>query len=276
MTTLVQISDLHFNRVTPTVVEALARAIEESSPNLLVVSGDLTQRGFRKQFRAARTFLDRFSCDKLQIAGNHDVPIHRPLLRLVSPYAAFRKHACDQLQPWWDDGTVCVVGINTARRFSPRPRGFWKDGTVRAADIKNAVRVFSKSLAPYRIVVTHHPLMVADPHHAPDLAVNSKQTLSTLADFGVEAFLYGHLHRAHILPTTLRSGDGPAHNVVGVMAGTACSTRLRDNRPNSFNRLRFDETGFTIESLDLVGDRFEVVKSHRMESQRKRVSPVRR
>jgi 3',5'-cyclic AMP phosphodiesterase CpdA len=54
LTRIAHISDIHFGKIShPTIVEALVRDINESIVDLVVVSGDLTQRAFGHQFRAA-------------------------------------------------------------------------------------------------------------------------------------------------------------------------------------------------------------------------------
>src|SRR5205085_1417574 len=58
MRTLAHVSDLHFGRIAPGVLEPLRRRLAALAPDVLVVSGDLTQRARGKQFREARAFLD--------------------------------------------------------------------------------------------------------------------------------------------------------------------------------------------------------------------------
>jgi 3',5'-cyclic AMP phosphodiesterase CpdA len=43
MRTIAHISDLHFGRVDPAVLAPLAQAVAACAPDLVVVSGDLTQ-----------------------------------------------------------------------------------------------------------------------------------------------------------------------------------------------------------------------------------------
>ena len=61
MGTIVHLSDLHFGRVDPKIVAPLVRTVETAAPDLVVVSGDLTQRARGGQFREARRFLDRLT-----------------------------------------------------------------------------------------------------------------------------------------------------------------------------------------------------------------------
>ncbi|MCA9159427.1 MAG: metallophosphoesterase, partial [Planctomycetales bacterium] len=73
---IMQISDLHFGPpLVPDVAEAALASCVRLAPDLLVVSGDLTQRARREQFEAARDYLQRFpTIPRLVIPGNHDVP----------------------------------------------------------------------------------------------------------------------------------------------------------------------------------------------------------
>ena len=53
MRTLIHLSDLHFGRVDPAILAPLARFIGEVKPDLVAVSGDLTQRARTAEFVAA-------------------------------------------------------------------------------------------------------------------------------------------------------------------------------------------------------------------------------
>src|SRR5207253_1287181 len=75
MRTIVHLSDVHFGRVDAAIVAPLVDTIRAIAPDLVAVSGDLTQRARRAQFRAARAFLDRLPVPQLVVPGNHDVPL---------------------------------------------------------------------------------------------------------------------------------------------------------------------------------------------------------
>jgi 3',5'-cyclic AMP phosphodiesterase CpdA len=277
LTTLVHLSDLHFDRVSSRVVRALHDSVHTVNPNCVVLSGDLTQRAFRKQFRIGCEFLNSLPGDKLAIAGNHDVPIHRPLLRFTAPLARFHQLVEPDPMPVWDDGHVCIVGINTARSFSTRWKGFWKDGAIARRQIVDAVQCFKRSLAPYRVLVTHHPMFVEADTHRHDLVRGYTGALEAFATFGVDLFLYGHLHLPHVIATTVRAGDGPPHRVVGAMAGTGCSTRTRGGIGNSYNVCHFDERGFTVTTMRFDGNAFVASPDQfAFPSERRRTNPARR
>jgi hypothetical protein len=74
MRTLVHVSDLHAGRLDPSVLRPLVTAIRGARPDLVVVSGDFTQRATIPQFEQARAFLEALERPTLAIPGNHDVP----------------------------------------------------------------------------------------------------------------------------------------------------------------------------------------------------------
>ena len=124
MTTLAHISDLHFGAESPEVVEGLVEDLASIEPSLLVVSGDLTQRARRKEFAAARLFLDRIPSLRLVVPGNHDIPLFDLVRRFASPLARFRRYIDPDVDPFFSTDTVAVLGMNTARSNT------WKDGRV--------------------------------------------------------------------------------------------------------------------------------------------------
>ena len=99
MRVIVHLSDIHFGRVDPATIEPLASAISRRSPHLLAVSGDLTQRARRREFAAARAFLDALPFPRLVIPGNHDVPLHNVFTRFLTPLARYRHAITERSVP---------------------------------------------------------------------------------------------------------------------------------------------------------------------------------
>src|SRR5215213_4331020 len=99
MQTIAHVSDIHFGRVDARVVTALGHAITALAPDLVVVSGDLTQRARAQQFREARQFLDRLPRPLLVVPGNHDVPLFNLAARFVDPFGGYRRYIQEDLEP---------------------------------------------------------------------------------------------------------------------------------------------------------------------------------
>ena len=103
MRTLVHLSDLHFGRTDPALIEPLLASIAAIAPDLVVVSGDLTQRARAAQFAEARAFLDRIAQPRIVVPGNHDVPLYRVWERFLSPLGKYKKHIGSDLEPTFVD-----------------------------------------------------------------------------------------------------------------------------------------------------------------------------
>ena len=115
MRTLVHLSDLHFGRIDPALVEPLRRAVVEVKPDLVAISGDFTQRARRSQFAAARAFIESLNAKTLVVPGNHDIPLYDVVERFAAPLARYRQYISDELEPEYRDEEMIVVGVNTAR-----------------------------------------------------------------------------------------------------------------------------------------------------------------
>jgi predicted MPP superfamily phosphohydrolase len=129
MRTLVHVSDLHFGRVDAGLLDPLRAAIEQARPDVVVVSGDLTQRARTKQFREAAAFLRTLPQPQVVVPGNHDVPLYDVVRRFAAPLVRFREHIEAEEFPTVIDGEIAVVGINTARSFT------FKDGRINRAQV---------------------------------------------------------------------------------------------------------------------------------------------
>jgi 3',5'-cyclic AMP phosphodiesterase CpdA len=244
MRRIAHLSDLHFGAVIPEVVEALIHCLAELEPHVIAVSGDLTQRARRAQFRGARAFLDALPGSQVVVPGNHDVPLYNVVARFGDPLGSFRRHITAEPYPMFHDSEIAVVGANTTRSFTI------KDGGLRPADVRHLSNVLEQVPATaVRIVVCHHPF---DPPAgrrrrwtapAPDV-----QAVNTLVARGADIFLTGHLHLTYVGHTATRYQISGRSAIV-VEAGTATSVRGR-GEVNSFNFLRIDGDRVVVERLD--------------------------
>jgi 3',5'-cyclic AMP phosphodiesterase CpdA len=240
MRRIFHISDLHFGRTDESVVAALTDKIHEVMPDVLVVSGDLTQRARSWQFRDARHFLDSFACPKIVIPGNHDVPLENLLDRFFSPLAKYRKYITDDLSPTFRDQELAIVGINTARSFT-RTRGSINDRQIEHA------RQFFCSVDPdvMKIVVTHHPFDIPENLNERYLLRRSRHAIAALAVCQADLYLAGHSH-VPFAGLSERRYTVAHHTALIVQAGTSASTRTR-SAPNSFNLIRVDRPDLAVE-----------------------------
>ncbi len=253
MKTIVQISDLHFGRVDPDTLEPLREAIVALAPDLLVVTGDLTQRARRRQFQEAREFLDSLPGPQLVVPGNHDVPLYRVLARFHHPLRAFRRHITDDLEPFYCDDEIAVVGINTARSLT------FKYGRINLEQARRThARFRSAPAGVTRILATHHPFDLPEGSDVRDIVGRARMAMEVLAECGTDLFLAGHVHRSHSGQTAARYRIA-GHSALFITAGTATSTRGR-GETNSFNWMRIDRPRLNLRrySFDRASGTFAV------------------
>src|SRR5258706_14178026 len=115
MPTVVHLSDLHFGRVDARLVAPLVRSIQAIAPDLIAVSGDLTQRARRSQFVQARAFLQQLPFPRIVVPGNHDVPLYNVAARFLSPLRGYRHYIERALEPVFMDEEIGVGGLINAR-----------------------------------------------------------------------------------------------------------------------------------------------------------------
>lgn len=250
MKTIAHISDLHFGREDPPLVEGLLRALQLAKPDILIVSGDLTQRAKKKQFRAAREFLDSLpEVPQLIVPGNHDVSATNLYERLARPLQRYERLISDDLSPFLEDPEVAIAGLNTVRLLST------KDGRLNRVQVETASkRLQGAAPSALRVVVTHHPLAIPVGDSKHPAVQRARMAMALFANAGVDLFLSGHLHSGLTLESGVRH-NLPGYNAVVAHAGTAISTRTR-NEPNGWNLIRLDATTIEVQQMQWAGKRF--------------------
>jgi 3',5'-cyclic AMP phosphodiesterase CpdA len=239
MRTIVHLSDLHFGRLDPRVVSPLVAAVDAVAPDLVAVSGDLTQRARRGQFADARAFLETLRFPRLVVPGNHDVPLFDVATRLVRPLARYRRFVAEDVEPIFADEEMVVIGLNSARSLT------FGRGRLNARQIGRArERLREAPSKAIKIIVTHHPFDLPDDYDPKHLVGRAQMAMTELASVGADLFLAGHLHVSHIGRTAERY-QVAGHCALVVQAGTI-STRQR-GEANSFNVLRLQRPAITVE-----------------------------
>jgi len=243
MKRILHTSDLHFGRTDPLLVEVLQRKAGLLKPDVVVVSGDLTQRAREDQFAEAQKFLDAVEAPKVVVPGNHDVPLYNVFARFFRPLANYRKYISDDLWPTYQDDEMVILGMNTARSLTRA------NGSISDRQIGHARRFFcSIDRRLTKILVTHHPLDFPETMSDKHIVRRARHAIAALAQCGADLYLAGHSHVPFAGSTAHRYRTAERAALV-IHAGTSVSTRTR-SQPNSFNVILIDGRMISVQHFD--------------------------
>ena len=246
MRRILHISDVHFGPPhLPVVAEAVLRLVDRRQPDLVALSGDLTQRAKPRQFRAARSWVDRIGAPTLSVPGNHDVPLYRFWERSLQPYGAYRRHFAAELEPVYRDEELLAVGVNTAygRTFI--------GGRIRLPRLRELRELLAA--APdrlFKVVIAHHNLIAPPNFGDQRVLTNAPEAVDLFAEVGVDLVLSGHHHQTFIGNSEEFYPKGGAPVVI-LHSGTTTSSRGRgvERGKNSCNWIEVDERSMVVSNL---------------------------
>ena len=227
---IVQISDLHVgSQFLQDKFDILVDEVNEIKPDVIVVTGDLTNEGLMKEYEMCKSLLARFHTKRIiAISGNHDYR--------NTGYLLFKRFFPFETVNELDDDVVLVT-VGTARPDR-------NDGEVGYRQNLWLERTMKKYKDRVKIVAMHHHL-IAIPDTGSDqlTVVDAGDVLRTVLDTKVDVVLCGHKHR----PWAWNFGQLSVVN-----AGTATSERLRGLFENTYNILTVSDRRVQVD-LKIVG-----------------------
>lgn len=245
---ILHISDLHFGKpYLISVGESLQEIAWKLQPDIIVVSGDLTQRARVSEFESARAYLDSLpDVPRLVVPGNHDVPLYRFGERIKQPLANYQRYISEDLNPTLRSSGVTICGLD-----STAPHSAISNGRIHRWQLDHCRHVFKAAPEDdVRIVVAHHHFAAAPDSLRDRSMPRSRQAIECFDDMRVELILGGHLHRAFIGNSLdFYPGSDRRRGIIIVHSGTSTSRRGRgrEREKNSFNMVRVFETRFEID-----------------------------
>jgi len=227
---IVQLSDLHVgSQFLPKVFETVVKEVNELNPDVIVITGDLTNEGLMKEYEKCKSLLTQFNTKKIiSISGNHDYR--------NTGYLLFKKFFPFQTINELDNDVVLVT-VGTARPDR-------NEGEVGYRQNLWLERTMKKYKDKIKIVAMHHHLIpIPDTGSDQLTVVDAGDILRTVLDTGVDVVLCGHKHR----PWAWNFGK-----LTVVNAGAATSERVRGLFENTYNILTISNKKVQVD-LKIVG-----------------------
>lgn len=205
-TVIAHISDLHCGSRyhIPSLAKRVVDELNLLCPDIVVVTGDLTDMGFRHEFIAAHRLLERIVCDrKVVLMGNHDA----------------RNVGDEHFSELFGARTVEAVhkGVHILGLDSSEPD--LDSGRIGRERHRWVEERFGADEGEFKVVSMHHHLVpVPRTGRERNIVHDAGDLLRVLASSGVDLVLCGHKH----VPNVWRLED-----MLIVNAGTCCTHRLR-------------------------------------------------
>lgn len=246
---IAHLSDIHFGGENREAVSAARDWIAANSPDLTVISGDLTRFGNPEEFIAAAAWVESLTGPRLLTPGNHDTPWAGILERITAPFALYQQHFGEPCGATWSDDAMTLATVNTARGIQIRWN--WSKGEISRKQTDRANHsLATRPPTSLGIMVCHHPLveMVGGPMTA--RVRGGEAAARRLCDSQTDLILTGHIHSPFAM--ALPYGDGHTYAV----GASTLSVRERGS-PAGFNVLEFDESTIGVHALAWTGSAFE-------------------
>jgi len=256
---IAHLSDLHFGKsISHQKLDALTHDLIEQKPDLIVVTGDITDRGNVKQFRQAKDFLDSTSSPRLIVPGNREVPLFAPW-ELTIPSMSMRRYRfffgqSDRVFYKSEKYKTVLLGLNSVSRFPSWPGSIARDSRYWFREqVQNHLNYL-------KVLFLHHPILPvlrASSFWAHQLS-DASAILTICAQFRVQLILQGHKHRSSVVE--LRIPEMKVSMVV-----SSCGSPLLDSWDSAYHLIKIGNDTIRIEPREFVGGIFSGKTEHAFE-----------
>jgi 3',5'-cyclic AMP phosphodiesterase CpdA len=181
------------------MLASLTADVRAHAPELIVVTGDVTDRGLRAEFRQAREFLDSFDTPFLSVPGNREIGV-TAFWEWMFPRWAMQRYRhffgpSDRILYCCEGSKLAFFGLNSVHAFPSWP------GSI-SRDTRYWLKAQAAALKDYRkVLFLHHPVMPVirgSSYWAHGLA-DAGELLNISSETGIVLILQGHKHRSAVV-----------------------------------------------------------------------------
>ena len=244
MTVIAHISDLHVSKADfdeETFLKAVDE-INELQPDMIILSGDITDHGYYKEFEEATKYLEMFEQPLFAVPGNHD---SRNL-----GYQTFEELIGEKSWKLTMDDEITVIGLDSA---SPdlssghvgSPQHMWLDHQLDECVINEHFSI---------VVLHHHVVPIPQTGRERNVLTDAGDILNTLIRHEVDLVLSGHKHVPNVWKI---------NNTLVANAGSLSSYKLRGKNKNSYNVYNITDDEIEIYLNEVGGEKFLLEKCSR-------------
>lgn len=202
----------------PEILSQLVADLQKAAPDLIAVTGDLTNLGLPEEYERARVWLDALGAPErvMVIPGNHEALVRGAWERGAAAWRPYWQSDDRDGFPWLRRrGGLAIIGVSSAVASAPTRAV----GAIGASQLDQLAGLLMETRAEglCRVVMVHHPPL--------DGTVKARKRLldasalrAVLAREGVEMVLHGHSHRSHHQQMQTTGGVAP---VIGVPSASA-------------------------------------------------------
>jgi 3',5'-cyclic AMP phosphodiesterase CpdA len=251
---ILHLSDIHFGRVNEAAAAAALELARGAPPDLVLVTGDITQSGRRREFAAAAEWLAAMPEPVFVVPGNHDVPYWDVLARVAWPWRRYETRiGHPAVDHEFSAPGLEVRGVNTARGVQLRPN--WSKGVIDLGQTRRAADALARAPdGALRVLACHHPLveMIGGPMTGE--VKRGRAAAHIFADAGVDLVMTGHVHVPFALPIGI--GDKCSYAV-----GAGTLSRRERGVPAGFNAVEWDHEEVRVTALGWSGSHFSPLRT---------------
>jgi len=237
MTLIVHISDLHVSNSTfdEEVFMNAVTEINNLNPDMIILTGDITESGYYVEFQQATKYLEMFEAPLFAVPGNHDT---RNL-----GYQTFEELIGENSWKLTMDGNFTVIGVDSSSPDEDKghvgtPQHMWLEHQLDECAINDHFSI---------VALHHHVVPIPQTGRERNVLSDAGDVLKTLTTHEVDLVLSGHKH----VPNIWKIND-----TIIVNAGSLCSNKLRGKNKNSYNVYNITDTEIEIFLNEVKGERF--------------------